>query len=137
VLTACLEPLKDTHPQQVLTKRKALFKQFTRTLEPMAMVANERSAYQHDAFLVYAQDLGKIASKPWSYFPEDGNYPPTHSRPAVWSQPAEFKSAQEHFQAAVRHLVQAAEGTDLPAIRAAVYDVSNSCKACHKQFRFD
>ena len=137
VLTACFEPIKDVHPDQVLTKRNALFKQFNRTLAPMTMVANERSAYVKDEFLGYAQDLEKLSTKPWAYFPPDGNYPPTHARPAVWSRPAEFKSAQERFQTSVGHLVVAARTGELDKVKVAVFEVTNRCKSCHTDFRFE
>lgn len=136
-LTACFEPIKDTHPGQVLTKRIALFKQFNRTLAPMTMVANERSEYVKDEFLGYAQDLEKLSTKPWTYFPADGNYPPTHARPVVWSRPAEFKDAQEKFQASVGKLVTTARAGELKHIKVALYDVTNSCKSCHRNFRFE
>jgi len=136
-LTACFEPTKDTHPNQVLTKRNALFKQFNRALAPMTLVANERSNYVKDEFLVYAQDLEKLSTKPWAYFPADGNYPPTHARPVVWSRPAEFKDAQEKFQASVTQLVTAAHTGDLKQVQVAVYGVTTSCKACHRNFRFE
>ena len=41
-LGACSGDAKDTHPDQLVTKRKAIFKQFTKTLEPMGMVNNLR-----------------------------------------------------------------------------------------------
>jgi len=136
-LIGCFEPTKDTHPGQVLTKRNALFKQFNRTLAPMMLVANERNDYVKDDFLEHALDLEKLASKPWAYFPVDGNYPPTHARPSVWSRPAEFKDAQDKFQVSVTQLVATARIGDLEKIKVSVYDVSNTCKSCHKNFRFE
>lgn len=136
-LTACFEPIKDTHPDQVLTKRRALFKQFTRTLEPMGLVASGRKEYKPDEFLAMAQDLDKLASKPWAYFPADGNYPPTHARPAVWSQPEAFKAAQEKYQANVHALLMAAQAGKLEPVQQAMDGVTNSCKACHKDFRYE
>ena len=50
-LAGCFEPLKDTHPEQVLTKRRALFKQFNRTLEPIGLVASGRSNTEIAALL--------------------------------------------------------------------------------------
>lgn len=136
-LGACLEPAKDTHPDQVFTKRRALFKQFTRAMEPMGLVASGRKDFKQDEFLVMAQDLEKLSSKPWVYFPVDGNYPPTHARPAVWSQPDAFKQAQDHYIGTVHKLVQATQGGKLEDVQRAVNDVTNSCKACHKDFRYE
>jgi cytochrome c556 len=136
-LGACFEPIKDTHPDQVLTKRRALFKQFTRTMEPIGLVASTRQEYKPDEFLAMAQDLEKLATKPWMYFPADGNYPPTHAKPAVWSQPDAFKQAQEKYQASVHELVLAAQAGKLEPVQRAVDGVTASCKACHKDFRYE
>ena len=136
-LVACLEPAKDTHPDQVLTKRRALFKQFTRALEPIGLVASGRQEFKQAEFLSMAQDLEKLSTKPWVYFPPDGNYPPTHARPAVWSKPEAFKLAQDQYQGAVHQLVLAAQNGKLEGVQLAVDHVTNSCKACHKDFRYE
>jgi cytochrome c556 len=134
-LGACFEPTKDTHPDQVLTKRRALFKQYTRTLEPIGLVASGRKEYKPEEFLALVQDLDKLSTKPWVYFPADGNYPPTHAKPTVWSQPEAFKLAQEKYQASVHELLLAAQAGKLEPVQRAVDGVVNSCKACHRDFR--
>jgi cytochrome c556 len=136
-LGACFEPIKDTHPEQVLTKRRALFKQYTRTLEPIGLVASGRKEYKPDEFLGLVQDLDRLSTKPWIYFPADGNYPPTHARPAVWSQPDAFQAAQKKYQASVDALLLAAQGGQLEPVQRAVEGVTGSCKACHKDFRYE
>ena len=125
----------DTHPAQLVTKRRAIFKEFTRTLEPMGMVARDRKDYSPREVYISALALEKLATQPWGHFTPDSNYPPTHATPAVWTQPAEFKYAQQNYQAAVTQLVKAAEGGDLGIVRTAVNDVQHSCKTCHNQFR--
>lgn len=134
-LSACFEPAPDTHPQQLVTKRNALFKQFTRAMEPMVKVTQGQSAYQREEFLENAKDLEKLSTKPWVYFTADGNYPPTRAKPAVWSQPGEFKDAQDKYLAQVGQLVKAAQGGDMAQLKTAVQEVTDSCKSCHKQFR--
>ena len=136
-LTACNDTPKDTHPDQPVTKRNAIFKQFTRTLEPMGLVARERQAYNAREFLASALELEKISSQPWVYFTADSNYPPTHAKAQVWSKSAEFKAAQDSYLATVSQLVKAAQGGDVAVIRPAVNEVQKSCKSCHNQFRND
>ena len=136
-LAGCFEPIKDTHPDQVLTKRRALFKQYTRALEPIGLVAAGRQEYKPDEFLALVLDLDKLSTKPWVYFPVDGNYPPTHAKPAVWSQPEAFKLAQDKYQASTHALVLAAQAGKLEAVQRAVEGVTNSCKACHTDFRYE
>ena len=58
-LTACFESIKDTHPNQVLTKRRALFKQFTRAMEPIGLMASGRKEFKQEEFLALVQDLEK------------------------------------------------------------------------------
>lgn len=137
LLGACSDRVKDTHPQQVVSKRQALFKKFTKTLEPMGLVARDRQDYVKASFVASAEALQELARQPWPYFTADGNYPPTRARPEVWSQAAEFKQAQDKFLAATDALVQVAGSADLSAIRASIEAVQASCKSCHDQFRFD
>jgi cytochrome c556 len=134
-LAACSADFEDTHPQQVLSKRKALFKDFTRTLEPMGLVARERKAYDAAAFAASALELQRLSTLPWVYFSADGNYPPTRALPAVWSEPVAFQQAQANYQASVTRLVQAAQSGQADAVRPAVFDVQEACKACHDRFR--
>ncbi len=136
VLSACSEA-QDTHPDQPVTKRQAIFKQFTRTLEPMGMVARDRKVYNASEFKASALELEKLATQPWTHFTPDSNYPPTRAKPAVWTQGAEFKQAQQDFQVKVGQLARASEGDNLEIIRTAVLDVQASCKTCHNQFRKD
>lgn len=136
-LSACGEAVKDTHPDQLVTKRKAIFKQFTKTLEPMGMVARGRKDYNPREFNINALELQKLTSQPWVLFTADSNYPPTLAKPAVWEKPAEFQSAQDKFQVTIKELVEASQGSDLERIKAAVNSVQNSCKTCHDQFRND
>ena len=134
-LSACSGEPPDTHPDQPVTKRRAVFKDMVQALEPMGMVARDRKAYDAAEFLASAVALQQLAGKPWPLFTADSNYPPTHAKAAVWDKPAEFKQAQDKFQANVVTLVQAARGTDLDAIKASVSQVQQSCKACHDNFR--
>lgn len=136
-LAGCFDPIKDTHPDQVLTKRRALFKQYTRAMEPIGLMASGRKEFKQDEFLVMVQDLEKLSTKPWVYFTADGNYPPTHAKPEVWSQPDAFKAAQDKFQASVHALLIAAQAGKPEQLQPAVDAVTNSCKACHKDFRYE
>ncbi len=134
-LTGCFDAPKDTHPDLVLTKRKSVFKQMNNAFEPLVKAANGRSNFSKDAFLAQTQDLVTLSAKPWVFFPPDGNYPPTHAKPEVWSQPQEFKAAQDTYLTAVRQLQTIAQTGDMDQIRPAVAAVDDGCKACHHKFR--
>ncbi|HSN80765.1 MAG TPA: cytochrome c [Rhodoferax sp.] len=137
LLGACSDRAKDTHPQQLVSKRQAIFKQFTKTFEPLGLVARDRQDYVRADFMASALALQELSNQPWAYFTADGNYPPTRAKPEVWSQAGEFKQAQDSFLANVNKLVDVSGSADLPAIRASVQAVEKSCKSCHDQFRSD
>ncbi len=133
--TSCTDSAKDTHPQQLLSKRKAVFKQFTGALEPLGLMARDRKPWDSAAFKAGALELQRLSSLPWPYFSADGNYPPTRAKPAVWEKPAEFKQAQDDYVAALAVLRAAAERGGADAGRPAVEQVEKACKACHDRFR--
>jgi cytochrome c556 len=135
LLGACSDKVKDTHPQQLVSKRQALFKQMTKALEPMGLVARERQDYVKSEFQANAEALKELSRQPWVFFAADGNYPPTRAKASVWQSPAEFKAAQDDYLASVDQLVKVAASADLPAIRKAVDAVEKSCKSCHTTFR--
>lgn len=137
LLAGCSDRVKDTHPQQLVSKRQAIFKQFTKTLEPLGLVARERQDYVKTTFVANAQALQELSTQPWAYFSADGNYPPTRAKPDVWGKAADFKLAQDNYLAAVNKLADVAGSADMPAIKASVEAVQKSCKNCHDQFRND
>lgn len=127
----------DTHPQRWVSQRQAIFKDFTRTLEPMGLAARERQPYNPAAFVGQALELQALARRPWDLFPADSQYPPTRARPAVWSERAAFDRAQADFLESVDALLAAAQTGTLQAVKPAVERVQRSCKSCHDKFRLD
>lgn len=134
-LAGCSNEPQDTHPNQPVTKRKAIFKQMLRTLEPMGMVVRERGDYDRQAFLTGALELKQLATEPWVHFTPDSNYPPTRAKPEVWQKPADFTQAQQTLKEATEQLAKTAESGDMERIRPALNRVEDSCKSCHQQFR--
>jgi cytochrome c556 len=134
-LAACSDVPEDTHPQKLVSQRQAIFKDFTRTLEPMGLAARERKPYVPGEFMASALALQRLSTQPWVHFSADGNYPPTRAKPEVWQQPAEFLRAQQVFTGRVDELVAAAQAGTLEGVRPAVGAVEAACKACHDRFR--
>ncbi len=135
-LSACSDSaVEDTHPERWVSQRQAVFKDFTRTLEPMGLASRERRPYSPSEFAASALALQALSAKPWPLFPADSQYPPTRARPEVWTEPAAFLRAQQDYLATVDALVAAAQTGSLQAVRPAVGNVEQACKACHDRFR--
>jgi cytochrome c556 len=137
VLVACSDAGKDTHPDQLVTKRQAIFKKFTKALEPMGLVARDRNDYVKTEFMANAQALQELSKQPWVYFSTEGNYQPSRAKPEVWTQADDFKKAQTNYLTAVDQLVAVSGSADMPKIKNAVDEVQKGCKTCHDQFRLD
>ncbi len=135
LLGACSSGSGDPHPDKLMTKRIAIFKKFTKTLEPMGLVARDRQDYVKAEFVEHAQALQALSTQPWVYFSADGNYAPSRAMPEIWQQPEVFQKSKDRYLAAVDALVAVAGSADMPAINAAVDAVQKSCKSCHDQFR--
>jgi cytochrome c556 len=135
-LSACSpQAVEDTHPERWVSQRQAVFKDFTRTLEPLGLAVRERQPYNPSAFAAGAVALQALSTKPWPLFPADSQYPPTRAQPAVWTDAAAFQRAQQDYLAAVDALVLAAQAGTLDAARPAVGAVQQACKSCHDRFR--
>lgn len=132
---ACSERAKDTHPQQWVSKRQAAFKELTRLLEPIGLHARGRTPLASAELRDQAQQLAQASRKPWPLFPADSNYPPTRAKPALWMEPAAFKTEQDAFQLRVDALAQVAAGNDPQALLGAVDAVEKACKNCHNLYR--
>ncbi|MHB1678165.1 MAG: c-type cytochrome [Sulfuriferula sp.] len=133
-LAACGQA-EDTHPGQPVTKRKLIFKEILRTVEPMGLVMRGRKPYDQAQFLQQAIKLQGLSTQPWKYFTPDSNYSPTRAKPDVWDKPVEFKQAQQKLITATGKLVAAAQSGDMDLIHHDFSGVEESCKACHQQFR--
>jgi len=60
----------------------------------------------------------------------------TAALPAIWSEPAKFKEAQEKFQSAVGRLVAATKTGDEASVKSAIAEVGKGgCGNCHQNFR--
>lgn len=134
-LLGCSGEPKDTHPDQWVSKRRAIFKELTRTLEPISLAASGREPYRQPEVLALALQLEQTSTRPWPLFTPDSNYPPTRARPEVWSDAPAFKSAQEDYLEKVQQLKLAARTGDVDKTKVAVDAVAASCKSCHRKFR--
>jgi len=79
-----------------------------------------------------AEEMSKL---PWAGFVAGTDKGETGALPAIWAEPAKFKSAGEKMQQEMSKLAQLAKGGDLNAIKAQFGETGKACKACHDDFR--
>ena len=133
LLTACGEP-EDNRPGQPVKHRRQAFANILHAFEPMG-VQLRKGRYNADEFLVWAKALDQAKDAPWPYFGAETNYPPTHARATVWSDPERFAANRRDFLKAAEHLLVAAESRDEQRVKQAYDEVHDTCRTCHKAFK--
>ncbi len=79
--------------------------------------------------------LEVLAKMPWDGFADSTKGVKSAALPAVWSDGAKFKQAQDNLQTAVAGLVTVSKSGDEAKIKTAIGDVGKTCGGCHDNFR--
>jgi cytochrome c556 len=130
-LTACNPKVEDTRPGQPVKHRQEAFKALLRAFEPVGVMLHD-GKYEADNLATLNAALAQVSETPWGYFGPDTDYPPSKSRPEVWTQPEKFEAERLRFQTALDALNTA---DSLDSVQAAYDEARQSCKSCHKAFR--
>jgi cytochrome c556 len=136
LLTACGGEPEDTRPGQPVAHRRAAFKELIKNFEPMGVMVRTDS-YNAKKFQVLANRVMELRDDPWAYFMPDTQYPPSHSKDEVWSQPEKFEADKKAFYEATDKLAAIAGTPDEKVAAAAFNAAQETCKNCHKHFKRD
>lgn len=136
LLTACGGEAEDTRPGQPVAHRRAAFKELIKNFEPMGVMVRT-DAYDAKKFQVFAGNVMALRDEPWAYFKPDTQYPPSHSKDEVWSQPEKFEADKKAFYEATDKLAAIAGTPDEKVAAAAFNAAQETCKNCHKHFKRD
>ena len=96
-------------------------------------MAQGKAPYNAQVVMRNAGYLQALSEMPWDGFTPDTKDEKSRALPAVWTDTAQWKEAQDRLQGAVTKLV-AAKG-DETAAKAAIGEVGKACGACHENFR--
>ncbi|MDR2690633.1 MAG: cytochrome c [Azoarcus sp.] len=130
-LSACNSSPEDDRPGQPVKHRQEAFKVLLRAFEPIGTMLHDES-FDAERLASLNTALAQAREAPWAYFGPDTDYPPSKSRPEVWSQPERFEAERQRFFAATDALAAA---TGREAVEAAYREARASCKTCHDAFR--
>lgn len=84
-----------------------------------------------------AATINDLAPKAATWFPA-GTGPDvgkTDAKAEIWQQRADFDAGMKNFAVAAAAFHQAAQGSDVEAMKAAHGKLGGTCKACHDKFR--
>src|SRR6266571_3302468 len=134
-----LTALSQVKPDVLVKQRQAAMTLQGKYYGPMAGMAQGKIPYNADIIARNAAYLEVLSKMPWDGFAEstkDLKDVKTAALPAIWSEPAKFKAAQDNLQSAVQALVKVSRGGgDEATVKAAIGTVGKACGACHQDFR--
>jgi len=130
-----LTAFSQAKPDVLVKQRQAAMTLQGKYFGPMAGMAQGKVPYRADVVAFNASLLDALSRMPWDGFPESTKDVKSAALPAIWSEAAKFKQAQDSFVDAVQGLVKASKGSDEAATKAAIGAVGKSCGGCHQNFR--
>jgi len=124
-------------PETLVKQRQSAMTLQGKYFGPMAGMAQGKVPYNADTVAMNAAFLDALSRMPWDGFAEStkDTTVKTAALPAIWSEPAKFKEAQDTFQKAVQALVAVSRGGDEAAQKTAIGAVGKTCGGCHQNFR--
>jgi len=122
-------------PETLVKQRQSAMTLQGKYFGPMAGMAQGKVPYNADTVAMNAAFLDALSRMPWDGFAESTKDVKSAALPAVWSEGAKFKEAQENFQNAVQGLVKVSRGGDEATQKAAIGAVGKTCGGCHQNFR--
>lgn len=95
---------------------------------------------QMPALQAAAAKIQATAKAQYGWFPEGSGPAPgvkTAAKPEIWTQVAQFKTAQDAFATQANAFAKVVAGGNAAAIGAQAKQLGASCRACHRAFRSD
>jgi cytochrome c556 len=129
--------LSQVKPEILVKQRQAAMTLQGKYFGPLAGMAQGKVPYNADTVAMNSAFLDALSRMPWDGFApasKDATVK-TAALPAIWSDAAKFKQAQDDYQNAVQGLVKVSRSGDEGAQKAAIGAVGKTCGGCHQNFR--
>jgi cytochrome c556 len=130
-----LTAFSQVKPEIMVKQRQAAMTLQGKYMGPMGGMAAGKVPYNADTVAFNSSMLDALSRMPWDGFAESTKDVKSAALPAIWSEGAKFKEAQDTFQKAVQALVAVSRGGDEASQKAAIGAVGKTCGGCHQNFR--
>src|SRR5258706_5570210 len=130
-----LTAFSQVKPETLVKQRQAAMtlqgKYFYVQLRPMAQ---GKSPYDANVVARDAGYLEALTKMPWDGFTPATKDVKSAALPAVFTDTAKFKEAQDRLQSEVAKLVSVSKSGDEAAVKAQIGAVDKACGGCHEKF---
>jgi cytochrome c556 len=131
-----LTAFSQAKPEVLVKQRQSAMTLQLKYFLPLALMAQGKIPYDANVVTRNAAYLDTLTQMPWDGFAESTKgEKATKALPAVYTDTAKFKQAQDQLRTAVGGLVAASKSGNEGAVKTAVGDVNKACGNCHDNFR--
>jgi cytochrome c556 len=102
---------------------------------PLVGMMKGNVPFNADVAVRNAAFLDALSRMPWDGFTDATKGVKSAAAPAIWTDAAKFKQAQDQLQTSVGALNTAAKGGNEAAVKTATGGVLRACNNCHDSFR--
>lgn len=122
-------------PETLVKQRQAAMTLQGKYFGPLGGMAQGKVPYDANVVARNAGYLEALSKMPWDGFDASSKDVKSAALPAVFTDTAKFKEAQDRFQAEVAKLVSVSKGGDEAAVKAQLGATGKACGGCHETFR--
>jgi cytochrome c556 len=127
--------LAQAKPETLVKQRQAAMVLIGKYWGPMGGMAQGKVPFNADTVKRNTGYLQALSAMPWDGFNASTKDVKTRALPAVFSDTAKFKEAQDRFTGEVSKLATTVAGGDEAAIKSQLATVGKTCGGCHESFR--
>lgn len=129
-----LSALAAAEPEDIIKYRQNTMKANGAHMAAMGAIINGKVDYKGQ-LADHARAVQAISKDIPGLFPKDSDFGDTKALDGVWGKRAEFEKRAKDAREKSDALAKLIAGGDNKAIGAKFKELSDSCKACHKDFR--
>jgi cytochrome c556 len=122
-------------PEVLVKQRQAAMTLIGKYWGPLGAMAQGKAPYNAEIVQRNAAFLDVLSKMPWDGFHPSTKNEKSAALPAVFSEPAKFKEAQDRLQSEIGKLVSVSKNGDEAAVKAQLAAVGKACSNCHENFR--
>ena len=122
-------------PETLVRQRQAAMILQGKYFGPLNAMAQGKVPYDASVVTRNAGYLDVLSRMAWDGFAPSTKGEKSRTLPAVFTDTAKFKEAQDRFQAEASKLASMSKSGDEAAVKAQISAVNKTCAACHEDFR--
>lgn len=130
-----LDAVAQAKPDVLVKQRQAVMTLQGKYWGPLNGMAQGKVPYSADVVQRNAGFLETLSKMPWDGFTENTKDVKSGALPAIWTEAAKFKEAQERLQNETTKLAQISKSGDEAAVKAQLGATGKACGGCHETFR--